>query len=58
MNQFEPSQAFADDKTATPLHRVGEHPTFDSEEDFNIELPVEDAESEANAVVEKPASNP
>jgi len=34
MNQFEPSKAFADPKTATALQRVGEHPSFDSDEDF------------------------
>lgn len=34
MNQFEPSLAFIDENTSTKLHRVGEHPTFDSDEDF------------------------
>ena len=48
MNQFEPSQAFVDPKTATKLHRIGEHPNFDSDEEFSLQEYVkETAESEA-----------
>lgn len=34
MNQFEPSKAFIDDNMATQLHKVGEHPSHDSDEEL------------------------
>jgi|FrelakmetLWP11LW_1041352.scaffolds.fasta_scaffold216632_1 hypothetical protein len=34
MNQFEPSKAFAAEMLKQPLQRVGEHPSYISDEEF------------------------
>ena len=34
MNTFEPSEAFTAGNSQVPLQRIGEHPSFDSDEEF------------------------
>lgn len=52
MHQFEPSAAFVDSKINSGLQRVGEHPTFDSEEEVAADSESEDTASQQNSCPE------
>ena len=52
MHQFEPSAAFVDSKMNSGLQRVGEHPTFDSEEEVAADSESEDTASQQNSCPE------